>query len=239
MNIDVNTIRMAPEDIAIRILNEIPYSELEGLFRENEDLWERYGELYRLGIEEYIKYGDIDGEMEIGGGVGEYETMDEYFEKNRLGLLSNEISAIMREYNKISSIIIGDITVGGRQVYTMEMLLNWWYIYVGMNGLQLEDGNIRSDMIMDALFADEYRKYGISYGIYSRNYLSMILVNHFTGDIQINADDELLELLYDEALRLREMLGEYTKILNVYEPRKTFLESVIEYGEMYGLNNIS
>lgn len=237
---DINIIRKAPEDIAIRILNEIPYSELGNIFRENRDLWERYGELYRLGIEEYRKYGRenvYDGEIE--NSEGWYESREEYFYHNQLGLLSNEISAIMKEYTEISSLVIGDITVGGRQVYTMDMLLNWWYVYIAMNGLQLEDGNIRSDMVMDALFADEYRKYGISSGIYSRNYVSMILVNHFTTDIQINADEEQLELLYREAIRLREMLGEYAEILNVPIEERTFLESVIQYGEMYGLNNIS
>lgn len=225
----VGLIRSSSEEVAIRILNQLPYSTLDQLFEMNPDLSQRYRALYELGIIEYTQLG-INNQNQPNPLALRIETnlqhsLDNpiiYFQYHPPGLLSAKMTSIM---NRLSNITIND-----QEVYTMEMLLNWWYIFIVINKLLLPNDFIQPNQIMDTLFAADYNQYGLIPGQpFHRSFLQLLLMNHISYDINLELTPDITQFLFQESVNLRTDLAYYRNILEATQGQpSSFLIEAIE-----------
>ncbi len=120
------------------------------------------------------------------------------------GLLSNEMTAVMQRDKQIA---IGELLVLGRKgIINLTMLYNWWMIYAFKNQLIIDNLWILPNQTIDALLADDYIKFGASYGapFAMQTYLRMI-GQHLNYDQHLNLSwDHLNYLSMQENILLRE-----------------------------------
>ena len=219
----IRTLLSSPEDIAIRILNDMPYDILDTIFQRSQELSLMYRPLYELGIRNSKR---IRPQVNIGSNdlLNSLNDINTYFQYHSIGLLSIKVTNFMGL----------TFIIDGRAPYTMEMLLNWWFTYLITNGLLVDNGDIQSDRRMDELFEEEYVKLDIIKGSrFRRTLLTEILSYNFETNENIELTQQELQSLFSAAQQLRAFLTQgQAKLINTNPKPESFLEQALKY-EVY------
>lgn len=217
-------LRSLPVNLAIRVMNEIPYETLNQMFRDYPDLAASYQKIYDWEINERAKPESPelskyiqDYEMALINSLSDSNT---YWRFHPPGLLSHEMTNAME---------LHDPNVGGRGIYSMEMLLHLWFGYVMRNQYSNLDGTIQPDKIMNILLADGYRRFGLIPGqSFRRGLLPQLLESHFEPNVNLQLPSEVQNRLFQTSEQLRGNLQPYHNQLATI-PTNTFLEQALKF----------
>ena len=202
-------------NVIIRVLNEIPYQQLDQVFQQYPQL-SIYRPMYQLGIDESYYYQpnfDITEralytEEQI---LNSLSSVDAYRQNHPVGFLSYKL------YNTIKDLPVLD----GKPLITMDILLNWWYLYILDHNL-LQETTIRTDSLIKYTFDIRDDSFPIVM-------LQEYLAKEISLDPTINVSRDVYQQLFDISSRLRRSLNKYRSKLESIQPEVSYLQHVLSF----------